>query len=305
MASHFVRLIKETAWGTPTVTPVLNTDYVVIDLTEDSALALEPEPIRKVIRSANSHNRRILTVFEQTKVEGTLSTLFFPVQQAVLLGLVQPVTGPPEDIPSFTLDEGFTLESGTVKRRRILGCKVEELTITSSMDDPAAKLQFRIVGWKPDTDPDAAAFPEPAFADYPSAATYPYTFQDTATKLKITGIRTGYSSVELTIRNILDRPFLESPYVSRIRYKGRDIDMKTTLLYSAFTDRTAFEANTALDVELTYDNGTKSAKFDLQTKTYVAGAARKLPLGGAYYQDLSLEAHLDGAAGTDFAITLT
>lgn len=306
MSTHFVRLIKETAWGTPTASPVLNIDYVVIDLTEDNALSVEPEVIRKTIRSANSHNRRIINVAEQTKVEGTLSTLFYPSQQAVLMALLQPTGSAPEDVPSFTLDEGFTLESGTVKRRRILGCKFEQMTLSCSQDDPAAKLQFAICGWKPAaSDPDATAFPEPAFSDYPSGAgDYPYTFQDTATHLKIGTTRTGYASLEIAVKNILDRPFLESPYVSRIRYKGRDVDWKSTLLYSAFTDRTSYESQSALDCEVTFDNGTNSAKFDFQTRNFLAGAPRKLPLGSAYYQDLSAEAFLDGTNSTDFAITL-
>ena len=188
--------------------------------------------------------------------------------------------------------------------------KVDALAVDVSSKSTSAMLTLTLTACKcvghsldSTSDPDATEFPAPAESAYPSG---PYTFKHTASGLKIASTRTAYDSIALKVDNTLDGQFFESTGLSVLQWCGRkttlDVDM---YLKPSPDDRTSYDANTALDSELTFNNGTKTLKFDLNDKNHITKLPYATPLNGVYMQKLSLMNRFDPATGNDIVISYT
>lgn len=307
MAREFLRLTKEQTYGTFDAAAA-SSDIVQIDLTGDNAFTMRPRPRMWSIRSAAGNSVRRLTGSSQMEVGGRLTTLLFPSQQSLLLPWGCSPSGTPNDLFSVTADHGVLLEDGTtIKRRRYLGTKVRTIEVgaeAGTADGNLVRVTYELVAQQPASpDPDATAFPAPQLTDYPTDA--PYVFQHASGGFKVASTRSEYDRISIRITNNLHVPFHGGQYITRCRYKGRDVNFTFHNLYLAVTDRVAYEAITAQDAEVLFTNGAHTAKFDFNTKNYfVDGIEDDLPLSSGYYQSLSLQAYLDAAAGSDFALTL-
>lgn len=298
---EFLRITKEATFG---VFDAAATETAIIQLDQANAFTMRAKPLRWSIRTHGSNNRRVQTGSAKTQLAGSLSTLIYPSQAALLLPWGADLDATTGQAYSVTIDHAITMEDATptVIYRRYLGCKVGSMNIAGSDESQLLRLKLDLVAQKPSAAAITATdFPTPTLADYPADA--PYLFQHAAAGFTLDGSVTEFNSFDLTVKNILDATFNASQYVTRIKNCGRDVDLKTKLVYQRATDRAKFEGVTAITIGAVFTNGVNTLTFDLNTKNFYADVSDDLPLDKVKYQEVSLESYVDGTDG-DFILTV-
>lgn len=315
MASRqYIRAWKESATGqgatygadpyVPPGSPVLNTDFIIPQLTGDSSFTVRKTPNQVEMRSWNALNRRIKTVSGTYGVSGQLVTPLYP-SQATFLAYALTLNGTTNNLPSFAIDHALELndDTATFQYNRYLGCKVQSATIEVSAESQIAMLTLNWVGQRTQTTAlTVGTFPEPAWNQYPS--TKPYVFGDVNTPgwLKYANTnRAEYNSLTINIENILDASMNEKPYVTRIKHCGRNVSLNNSFVHVSNADRAAFEAATEQTTNsVKFDNGTNSLLFTLGTCVTTA-VSDDLSMAAISRQGLTIVSQYDGT--TDLTIT--
>ena len=292
-ARTWLAMTPEASYGVydPDATPLW------IRLHESNACTLRPRPLAGTIRSADGGNRRRQRIATRQAVTGRLRTLFYPSQAAALLGWAAGLAD--ANLPSYTIDHW-----DSVRARRYLGCMVKGLTIrcAAGRDDGVASLEFDVVGQQPA--PVDPTLPEPAPAALPAES--PYTHQQTAGLLTLGGARSRYKSLQVAIRNYLIPTWDESPWITALYWGGRDVDLTVALQYLSAADRASFEAQAPLACQVAWSQAgsSPSVTLDFQGSNYLGDLVDDLPLDGAGYQTLTLQAFFDSTAATDLTLTV-
>jgi hypothetical protein len=324
-AFEFLWLVKESAYGTPTASPVAGTDSIYIRLPDSNAFGVQADPQFAEIPYGGGEDMLVEAPADVTQVRGTLATNLYPTQAAFLLnwagtrvnaGQTAPwtTTEPPGDLASVSAYHGYARNDGTIKRTRYAGGKVGQWRLAASRTDPVWKISLDLIFQKPvgnsydaSADPTATEFPAPADADLPTG---PYLFSHAAGGLLLgTGAgtsRTQFESLEFTCANTIDaRPF-ESRWLQVAAFRGRRPQLNAGLrLKVTPDDRSAYEAATAQRAQLTLTKGANSVVLDLKASNVIRQLRRDLPLNKVFMHNLQLGSLRDATAGTDLTITVT
>lgn len=317
-ARQYLKIWKESSDGqvnygsdpfSPPGSPVLNTDYVVVRLVDNNAFSMRQVPVQKPIRSVDGYNRRVQMVASQFSVSGQLQTLLYPSQAAFWATALTPHSTS-KNLPSYVIDHAIVLgdNSNTVAYRRYLGVKIAQAVFSGSAQTNLFHVNFTLTGKQAQSSNITITdFPEPSFATYPSELPFLFTQLSTPGYLKTNNsARTEFNSFELTIQNMLDAPFNESPYVTRVKYCGRNVDWVDKFVYVSTADRTAFEAATAqTQCSASLNNGAKNMVFDLQGAVYITGVDDDLSLDKTHEQTIHYGSFVDGSTGNDLTITVS
>jgi hypothetical protein len=320
---------RESSYGTPDLTTGAPTSggFGYIRLDQGNAFKVRAKPAKQSIMFGGGYRVPALRAGTGATVSGTLRTLLYRSQAANLMnwactriatGRTVPWTTtdassvmPIGDLASMSLYHGVYDNTSTLLRKAYRGCKVARLTLSGSEQSPLVVASFDIVGQKPDPDddfggvdstgPDATEFPLPADTDYP---TDPYLFQHTT--LKIGSAVTLYGGWELSIANTLSPKRFESKFLSTCRWYGRDVTLNAGLYYKSSPDYWGdFDSQVAKDVELTLNDGTGAAKWDMHTNNYYGDLPLDTPLDGDFMVNATLIGHYDTANDTDMGFTYT
>jgi hypothetical protein len=293
-AQQWLRLTKETAYGVRQSTPP-GTDILYIRLYSDNAFTMRPVPQRQVIRTADAGNRRRQVVAGRKVYSGALNTLFYPSQAPYLLTAATALTS--NDLTSYTVDY-----FDTVRVQGYLGCKIQSLGITSNATQDYGTLALQIVGQQLDS--TFTVFAQPADSTFPTEVPYEHT--ESAGLLSIGGSTiTKYSALGLTITNVLVSTWDELAYITGLYYCGRDVDISVTPQYITTTNRTAYEAQTALSVSVGWSRTSPAhaVTINCESKNYISSLSDQLPLAGVGYQPVTIQTFYDGSASADIAVT--
>lgn len=290
-AQQWLRCTKEVTYGVTPASPAGGT-VIWFRLPGDDAFTMRPVPQRRVIRSADGGNRRRQQVSARVVVAGAMSTLWYPTQSAYLLNAALTLTS--NDLSSYTLDYFDTQQVF-----RIPGCKVQSLTLPGDAQGDYIPATVAWVGQKRDTTTLAA----PADTVFPSEV--PYEHYESKGLLSIGSTVSKYSSLGVTINNILAPTWDEDRFITALYYAGRDVNLSLRLQYLSAAMRTNFEAQSALTISAAWARAAGlTTTFNLNTINYIADLGDDLPLGDAAYQTLNIESFYDQTAGTDVAFTV-
>jgi hypothetical protein len=224
------------------------------------------------------------------------------------------------DLASLSLYEGYERDDGTMKLRAAYGCKVSNWTLSCSRDSPLLMLSADWIGQKPlendtmggaDTsDPTTTEFPAPSATSY---ATDPILFDDLDDTGSLTGFfkiasdRTNIMSVSVEVSNALAAYRGQSAWLEKLRHFGaRDVSVRSRMLLKASPDdRTSYESQTALDVQIKFVNSAKSLLIDLNAANRISEPpAQTMTPGQWYEQEIVVASYRDTAETTDLVITI-
>lgn len=321
MARRFLRITQEAAFGTYNAVGT----SIIIRLNGGNAFRPATKPTLWQIADSSGQNIPALVGSNVSAVGGQLVTQLYAAQAQFLLGWATtrinaggttPWTTSelPYDLPSCTIDFGYTRSDGTITRKRYLGCKVASGSIACSADSPVAILTLGIVGSTPQgntfdssADPDATAFPEPAITAYP---TDPYVFQHTKGFMTVASSRTLFDRLNISWQNAMKAYYDESRFANAIKMNGRTMKWSTRLrLKASPNDRAStYEIMAASAGSVKFDNGTNTCKLDFAGKNYMEDLQEDMPQDEEYYYDLSLFAAMDtsvAAPNSDLTLTFT
>jgi Phage tail tube protein len=300
MARQYLRITPEAAWGVynPSGTAA------IVQIDRDNSFTMRPRPILWTIRSAGGSNRRVQTGASKTGVKGGLNILCYGSQMAAIAPWV--CASSDNVLGSATLDHAIVMEdaANTTAYRRYLGVMVDQAQFTASEQDPLLRLQLQLTAQQPATIA-AADFPEPHAADYPGDA--PYVFEMASGALTLGSRRVEFDAFTVTIKNRLDARFMASPYLTRLKYVGRDVDWTARFPYVTTVDRADYEAVTAVSGAIALANGGHTLTFALQGRNYLAEVEDDLALDKLHLQQIQAAAFLDGGASpaNDFSLVAT
>jgi hypothetical protein len=310
MAREALIWTVESAYGTIKTSPVLNTDYLPIRLSDGNSFTVRRAPIRQVINTADTNNLRAFVVSRRYQVLGQLKCLAYVGHMPLLLrwalqGINSGQTSPwtttelPGDLASATLDHFIEDPSaGTVTKYRYTGMKVLSGEAVWNNETDIGMVTMQLVGKAATTHTQT----EPADSDYPSNV---YCLQDLTT-IKIGSTTTNLSEFRVTWNNNLARRFDEAPTLNSCRLRGRNVDFGANLLYKIATDRrAAFTGQTAQDSEFVFTNGANTMGFDFAATNYISSLEDALPLADDFTQMLGVEAFYDTTANTDLTLSFT
>jgi hypothetical protein len=328
-AREILMFCRETSYGTPDLTTGAPTSgsagYIRLD--DGNAFSMIARPIRQPVPFGGGYNVPAFRAGTGATCTGSLRTFLYRSQASNLMnwaitrinsGRDAPWTTtdsssvmPVGDLASMSLYHGVYDNTGTIKRLCYRGVKVQGLTLECSEQSPLVRATFDLIAKQPDpndqfggsdsTGPDATEFPLPADTAYPSD---PYLFQHST--LKIGSSVSAYAGWTLRIQNTLDPRRFESKFLTLCRWYGRDITLNVPLYYKSTPDyRAAFEAQTAMDVELTLNDGTGSSKWDLHTNAAYTDLPFDLPLPASHMVNASLVGQYDNSNDTDLTFTYT
>lgn len=294
-AKQWLRITKEATYGVFDASAT--TDNIAwFRLPRGNPFTPRVVPQRVVIRSADGGNRRIQVVSSRKVVAGALSTLFYPSQAQFLLDAALTFTAGGE-LNSYTADY---FDSQQV--HRFLGGKVQTLALPGTAQGDWLPAN---VGWifqQQDGAPPTLA--QPADTVFPTDVPFKHVESKGLFKLA-TVAQTAYKSLGVTITNQLASTFDEDEWITACYYAGRDVDLAVSKQYLTTAMRDAFEAQTALTLEASWARtGGRTVKLDLKTASYAADCGDDLPIDGACYQDISIQAFYDASASTDVAFTV-
>lgn len=258
------------------------------------------------------------------QVGGKLTACVYVEDAIVLLGLAgQKCDAIPSTVPwvvttpligdlaSVTLDFGYSLQDGTLKRKRYLGVKAKTARIyVATGDDPRLMVDLDLVGtvcqgngFDSSVDPDATAFPEPA-ADGSAYGVLPYMIFDAA--LSVGGAaRLNAKSFEVNIESKLSINFDTKRFAQRITSRGRTVKWSASWLADGVlsTDRTAFDSQASLGAgTATFTHAGASVAFDFKAQSRINSIDEDMPLDENAYFSEENQAFLDG--GVDMALTI-
>lgn len=300
--TNFLRYFKEAAYGTDNTgmaSPVEETDFSWQRLHTSNAFSMRPVPQFFDIRAADGSNRRMQTGATRIALAGTHSTLFYPTKAAFLLNAAMNITGSPLNLPSYDLDH-----FDGIRTRRYTGAMVRQLTFRGDAIQQYYTLGVDWVAQKNvASDPTVAA---PTSASFPTASQIPYTHVDTKGFVKVNNlVRVKYSSVELTIENILGMTWDEDTYITSLFWAGRNVTYTLKSQYLAVTDRNNYEAVTPhITNQIKWVKGANSVTLDLKSSNFVVAVNDDLPLDNAEYQTLTINSNYDSTASTDLGFTI-
>ena len=302
-----LRITKETSVGVRQVTPP-GSDIVYIRLDHDNAFPDRPEPIRWQIRGAEGNNRRMQTGSQQVRTRFSLDCALYYSQAKVLLPWAcTPDAGPPEALPTCTVDHLIVLDGGsTTVRQGYLGCTVKNFGLSANNNGQGVVCRTKFDGayLSVDNSLDGTSYPIPAVTSYPTDQ--PMVFQYLSGNLSLNGARTNFRNLSINYKNILDVLYDESSYPQAIRFRGRDINFSVDFRYKATTDRADFDAVTARSATIALiDGSANSLSWALNSKNFYMALKDSLPLGGSYYQTLTAENYYDTAVPGDAALTIS
>jgi hypothetical protein len=320
-AREYLWIVKEAALGTTMTTPVAGTDSIYIRLVEGNSFSMATKPVIEKIPYGGGFAVTAEAVSDHYELAGQLKTKLYPLQAQLLMdwactrvNAAQTVpwttTELPNDLASCSVYHAVTRSDGSVRRKRYAGCKVSGMTIEVSRESTTAMITLDLVAARSygnaidsSSDPDGTEFPAPAEAAYPTG---PYTFHHTSTGLKIASTTSQYTDISIKVQNALSPQWFENSYRSIIQFCGRASTLDTTLFFKASPDRRpAYEALTAQDTELTFSNGTHTAKIDFNGQNTIDPLALDLPLDQAFFEKLSLFNRFDVSATGDIAVSFT
>jgi hypothetical protein len=317
-------LTTESAYGVPTASPVLNADYLVLELLDDDPLGgMEPVPNNEQLYSWLACGEADRAIGETYSITGTIRTLLYPTQAALLLGWAfrpvddQEVTGdeipwvtaePEGQMASMCLDFAYRDDAGDERKNRLLGGKVTGATLSADRGtrDGAFVLELETT-WSSRTSTAAAA---PAASAYPSAA--PYFLSATQGNVVINGNTLDDDFDALTIAGEYEANarFDASTVVSRIRHHRRNYTLEVQKLLTFTPDLRALRDNRtvfAASVTLDFPGGTgqQTIGFTMPSaRVSDDGWSRSLPIAGDRQETLNIMAQFDRTAGYHFATTI-
>jgi hypothetical protein len=70
-------------------------------------------------------------------------------------------------------------------------------------------------------------------------------------------------------------------------------------------DLASLQALTTQDVELSFNNGTNSLKFDMNTNNLFSQLGRDLPLAGTYSWNATVQNYYDSSTSSDIVVSST
>lgn len=268
-------------------------------LVGDTAFDGMPEPQRKELMSCDGGNTPVQNISSRVKVGGKLRTPAYPTQMTALMGFATTLSS--NDLSSWTFDHFDSQEAV-----RYLGGKAETLKLSCSaeQDEGIMMLDFGLTFQKPDS--TAPTLTQPAFSVFPTEL--PYVHKESKSGFTVGGsVRTKYNSFSMELKNVLKGTFDEDTYISNLTYCGRTFDFHTNYQYNSTTDRTAFEAQTALVCSIVFTKASPSKVLTLDWKSSVRSTkrVRTTPLGDISRQEMSYRSFFDGTASTDFSFTET
>ena len=290
-AQQWCRATKEATYNTFNAAAI-PADITWFRLIGGNAFSMRVVPQRVIIRSADGGNRRRQVVAARKVCAGNLSTAWYPTQSAFLLNSAMTLTA--SDLPSYTLDY-----FDSVQVHRFTGAKVSSLAITSTAQQDYCATS---IGWIASTR-GTATLAQPADSTFPQEV--PYEHIETKGNLNIGGVVTKYSSLSISLKNVLAPTWDEDQYITNLYYCGRDMDLSFRLQYLSSAMRAAFEAQSPLTVTAAWARvAGLTSTFDLKTKNYLADFTDDIPLDNATYQAMTIQAFFDGAASTDCSFTV-
>lgn len=323
MAREFLQIVKESALGTVMGTPVAGTDSIYIRLTEaqsfqmDTALEVETIPWGGGLSTPGE------LVSDHYSCRGSLSTLLYPSQAKFLLDwaitkvnqtptpkLPWVTSEPNGDLASCSVYHAIMYADGTFERKRFAGTKVARGRVEVNRQGTTARLSLDLVAARSygnqmdaSTDPDATEFPAPAESAYPSG---PYTFKNTAGLLKVGSTRTQYESLSIDWTNTLDGRWFETSYLTMLPFLGRSATLEAQLLLKVSpNDRTAYEALTAQDSEVSFTNGVTTTKIDFNGQNKIMSLPPNLPQNQVFMRTLRLQNLFDPTIGSGAGADIT
>jgi hypothetical protein len=298
MAREYLRITPETTWGTFNA----GGTHTVLDLAQSNAFTMRPSPVRWSIRSAGGYNRRRQTGSSKTAFAGNLNVIGYGSQMAALAPLFVATSG--NVLGSVTIDHALVMEDSgpTTVYSRHLGVMAPTATLSCSEQDPLLRLALGLIA-KQSATITVTDFAEPAVTAYPTDA--PYVFEHASGAVTIGTSRSEWESFSLSIKNMIDTSFMGNAFISRAKYCGRDVDFSTKFPYVITTDRSDYEAVTAVSASITFTNGAHSLAFDMKSQNFFAKVDDDLSLDKLYLQGIDMEAYFDGTAGNDFTLTVT
>jgi hypothetical protein len=295
-AQSWVRGTPELTYGVFDTTNITPTWFRLVG---DTAFSGMPEPQRKELMSADGGNRPVQNISSRVKAGGKLRTPFYPTQAAALLAFATALTS--NDLTSWTFDHFDSFEAV-----RYLGAKVETLSLScaATTDEGILMADFGLIFQKPDT--VAPTLAQPAFTVFPTEN--PYVHKESKTGFTVGGsARSRYNNFKWDLKNILAQPFDEDQYISALSYCGRTNDFSSNFNYSAATDRTAYEAQTASTCSILFTkvSPAHTLKLDFSASGRITKRSRTTPLGDLSRQEFNFRSFFDGTALTDFISTVT
>jgi hypothetical protein len=326
-AREYLMLVRESSYGVPMAAPVKGTDLFYLRLSGSNFFSVQAKPIIQKIPYGGGRAISACAISDQVLVTGTLQGELYAGAYAKFLmdwaltpintGRTAPWTTtdaakvmPVGDLASMSAYHAYELDDSTFKVRRYAGAKVHSGAVTASTQDRIVKFNLNIQAIRDDlnaagatTPPDDTEFPAPADTDYPCG---PYLLSHTTGKLKIAVARSLYSSIGFKWQNTMDPRFFESKYLLSDRLCGRDSSLDVEMYLKATPDDEAsYKALTALDSELTFDNGTNTLKIDMNTVNRWADLTRDLPIGASYGWKGSLQNYWDPSVANDITVSGT
>jgi hypothetical protein len=327
-AREYAMIVKESSYGTPVADPTLGTDSFYLRLSDGNSFSMQAAPVIGDIMYGGGVATPACSYSDQTNCTGNLQGVCYAGAYSKLLAdwaLTQINTGrtapwtttdaaqvmPVTDLASVSIYHAIQRSDSTYDLRRYSGIKVASGSFdVSSQGDRLLKFNFALQGIRDDTNaagtvayPDATEFPAPDETDYPCG---PYLFSHTAGKLKIASVRTQYDSLSLKFTNAMAPKFFESKYIQLNKFCGRSTTLDVNLYMKVSpNDLASLQALTALDTELTFDNGTNTLKFDLNTKNVFKSLPRDLPLNGTYSWNATVQNYFDPTTASDIVVSAT
>jgi hypothetical protein len=328
-AREFLMAVQESAFLTPVTTPTVWTTSTTYGLANaqayycrldgGNAFTMRPRPV--IVKTPYGGGKAITAYAVSDKIEckGKL-TMKLSVSQApfwlswagvnINSGQTTPwvTTEPAGDLTSVSLYHAITMDSGTVKRRVYLGCKVTDWQLTVSEQSTVCTLSLGIIGSTPQgnqfdssSDPNSTVFPAAADNNYPVD---PYLFIHSAGHVTIGGqARTKYTDLSINCTNAIDYKWYSSRFVQAIRWFGRDTTAAMKVLYSTSPDdRTTYEGLTSETASIELTNGTHSVTMNLNAQNIYNPFEEDLPLDKIYMFNQTSANMWDASAGSDFTL---
>ena len=283
-------------------TPVLNTDFIWLDLDQDDAFAVETDPQYTTIRTASSLNEVVSAQTSRYLVQGAQSSNFRPEHAPFLLKLLfgRTATGQGWSYSADWFD--------STRTRRFVGGKVGQGVLSGTADGQGYRLANTWQFQREIASPPALSAPaESVYATVP-----PYNHIDTDGLIRINNAAIGqttlgYADLNLTVSNMLDARVLNKPYISNLLNVGRNITFGFTAeLDDVGALKQAYDAGSIItQCGIGFAKGGHSVSIDLKSSNFLTGVARRLPLGGAAVQAVGFQVMHDRTAGTSLSYTAT
>lgn len=323
----------ESAYGVTKTTPVKNTDYFFLRLSQQAAFSAEFAPQSQAVPYGGGRVSPALDISDVYLAPFKFATLLYPGLQTTtfLNWAITPInTGrtapwtttdaggvmPAGDLASLSFYRMFQAPDGSYAREKWLGCKADEWEL-SFMEGATGRPLVLTVSGKgikcipntviagDSTAPDATEFPDPAEADYPTG---PWLFSHltgaTGTA-KIASARTQIASLKFAGKNAMDPRTYESRVLQLNRFHGRTVTADIELRYKPTPDDVAsYQSRTVLDSEFILDDGTHTLKLDFNGQNRLTQFERDEDDGKEYGRKLTLTNYWDPTAGGDVGLTI-